>query len=252
MNITANLSDSDPERGLGSPARPLSLPEQIAERIGQAILAGALAPGARIREQELSDAFKVSRGTVREALRILDKDGVVRLSPQRGAHVTNLSTKEVNEIFEIREALHALVVRRLCDTPNATLLAELEVGVSELERLAELPDGIELYAAASRQLTLLLTRNAGNDRAHEMIQSLARQTLRYTQLGLSGPERRRQSAGKWRRMLTEMTAGNADATVAAMRELIRDSRQTAVGHLARVEAGARPTVPSKRVYRKPV
>src|SRR5690554_866614 len=80
----------------------LTLPDQIAEYIFKAIANGDYAPGERIREESLAEQFAVSRGPVREALRILENDSVVRILPNRGAHVTQLSIKEVSDIFEIR------------------------------------------------------------------------------------------------------------------------------------------------------
>ena len=79
-----------------------TLPEQIAELIFTSIANGEYEPGERIREEALAEQFEVSRGPVREALRILEKDSVVRILPNRGAHVTQLSIKEVADIFEIR------------------------------------------------------------------------------------------------------------------------------------------------------
>mgnify|MGYP000119534041 CR=1 FL=1 len=60
----------------------LTVSEQIAARLGDRILSGAMAPGARIGEQELADEFAVSRGPIREALRILEREGLATLLPR--------------------------------------------------------------------------------------------------------------------------------------------------------------------------
>jgi len=73
-------------------ALTLSLPEQIASRLSERIVAGTYAPGQRVMEQALAAEFAVSRGPVREALRILERDGLVTILARRGALVTNLST----------------------------------------------------------------------------------------------------------------------------------------------------------------
>jgi DNA-binding GntR family transcriptional regulator len=72
-----------------------SLAEQIAARLSEHILSGTYAPGQRIMEQTVASEFAVSRGPVREALRLLEKDGLVTILPRRGAQVTNLSIAEV-------------------------------------------------------------------------------------------------------------------------------------------------------------
>lgn len=63
-------------------ARPLSVSEQIAERLSQAILAGEFQPGERISEQSIADLNQVSRGPVREALRLLEGEGVIEIIPR--------------------------------------------------------------------------------------------------------------------------------------------------------------------------
>ena len=101
----------DPRRpALGSPlawspnpgASALSLAEQIAEQIGNAIIRGELLPGDRVREEEVAGRFSVSRGPVRESLRILERDGLIRIQARRGARVTRLTVDEVDEVFELR------------------------------------------------------------------------------------------------------------------------------------------------------
>src|SRR3954468_13668215 len=84
----------------------LSLPEQIAAQLAARITAGTYQPGQRIMEQALAAEFSVSRGPLRDALRLLEKDGLVTIIARRGAQVTKLSIQEVREIFDIRVALN--------------------------------------------------------------------------------------------------------------------------------------------------
>jgi DNA-binding GntR family transcriptional regulator len=101
-------------------ATPLtqSLPEQIASRLSERIVSGAYTPGQRIMEQNVAEEFEVSRGPVREALRLLEKDGLVMILPRRGAQVTNPSIEEVNEIFDIRAMLNGLRDRLIAEGPH--------------------------------------------------------------------------------------------------------------------------------------
>lgn len=149
-----------------------TLPEQIAERIYAAIVAGDYQPGERIREEELAESFGVSRGPVREALRILERDSVVRVVPNRGAHVTPLSAKELSEIFEIRRVLAGAMVRRLGEAHPA-LLARFGEQVAQLEQLAAGPDPAA-YVATSVELSLTLAQASGNERLAQIMRSLAR------------------------------------------------------------------------------
>jgi DNA-binding GntR family transcriptional regulator len=208
----------------------MSLPEQIAERIFAAIANGEYAPGDRIREETLAEQFEVSRGPVREALRILEKDSVVRILPNRGAHVTQLSIKEVSDIFEIRRDLVGALVRRL-SSGDDDFIARIRADVSELEALADEPGAGDAYLSLSYRLGRLLADRSGNQRLAEILGSLARQTRRYSRLGLATPARRQQSARTWREMLSALEAGDTAAAAAAIETLIDASRHEAVRQL---------------------
>ncbi|MDQ1764363.1 hypothetical protein DAI43_17640 [Achromobacter xylosoxidans] len=223
-----DVVDAGAERPAEPPLR--TLPEQIAERIYNAIIAGEYQPGERIREEALAEAYGVSRGPVREALRILERDSVVRVLANKGAHVTKLSTKEVNDTFEIRMVLAGAMVRRLGSAPPA-LIARFAPKVEELERLASAPDEGAAYVAASVELALGMAQASGNERLTEIMRSLARQSWRYTRLALAQRARRQQSAQHWRTLFNALLAGRAEEAGCAMERLVDDSRREAVRQL---------------------
>jgi DNA-binding GntR family transcriptional regulator len=192
-------------RDSGDGAVLQTLPDQIAKRIYASIVGGKYVPGERIREKEVSANFGVSRAPVREALRILERDSVVRVIPNRGAHVTPLSVKELNEIFEVRRVLAGVMVRRL-GMPAADMLLRLGKKVKKLERLAKNIDGAA-YVETSVDLSLLLAQASGNDRLAQIMRSLARQSWRYTQLALGDALRRQESARTGGLFLTRCRKG---------------------------------------------
>lgn len=208
-----------------------TLPEQIADHIYAAIVGGEYQPGERVREEALAESFGVSRGPVREALRILERDSVVRVLPNRGAHVTNLSTKELTDIFEIRKVLMGAMVRRIAKSSRAQI-ARFAPKVDALERLASSNDRVTDYVAASVELTLGLAQASGNERLAEIMRSLARQSWRYTQLALGDPARREESARNWRALFDALSQGRAEAAGRAMEKLVDDALQEAVMRLA--------------------
>ncbi len=108
--------------------RPVSLRDQVFEEIQRAILEKRLCPGDHIREQELTKLLHVSRTPVREALVLLERDGLVEISPNRGCFVRNFDETDIREIFELRTGLEnlaaSLIVDRLQDT-DFTYLEEL-------------------------------------------------------------------------------------------------------------------------------
>jgi DNA-binding GntR family transcriptional regulator len=240
-----------PVARFGAVRRPASLPEQIAEQVSERILAGELQAGDRIQEQELSETFGVSRGPIREALRILEKDGVVRIMPNRGAHVTALSVKEVREIFEIREVLHGVVGRQSCENIERDVMSEFEGCVAEAERLAAKPGSMDDYMKISQRLGQLLLQGTDNDWLRELLASLARQTIRYRQLALSTAERRRESARNWRKLYQAFKRKDAVTADAIARRLVHDSMVEAVKCLIR-DGQANPVEPSKRARQRAV
>jgi DNA-binding GntR family transcriptional regulator len=206
-----------------------SLPEQIATRLSERIVAGAYAPGQRIMEQALATEFAVSRGPIREALRLLERDGLVAILARRGAIVTNPSIAEVKEIFDIRAMLNGLRDRLIAEDPErAKVLAVLEPEVARLTRLAREGKQGQEYVEIVWTLNRVLTEACANARLKHILDSLARQTLRYSQLGLSTPERRRQSVQHWQKLVEAIRKGDGAAAERIARERVTDSRDGAI------------------------
>jgi DNA-binding GntR family transcriptional regulator len=183
-------------------------------------------------EQEISAEFGVSRGPVREALRLLEKDGLVTILPRRGAQVTRLSITEVREIFDIRAVLNGLRDRQLAAAPgNVELLPALEQAVERLSQLARNPGDADEYVETVFELNQLLNDAAPNLRLRAILASLALQTLRYSRLGLSTPERRLQSAGNWQRLVKAVREGDGLEAQRAAEQRVLDSRDAAIREL---------------------
>lgn len=204
--------------------RPLTMPEQIADSVTEAILRGEFQPGDPVREQELADQFKVSRGPIREALRILEKAGVVSIVPQRGAHVTHLSAAEVNNLFEIRTTLAPLLALHL-DFSDLKLLRAIQSAVNEMEGLAKSGSEWRAYAQASYRLSRLLFGSSSNPQLCEILESLATQTARYSQLGLHDPKRQRASAQGWKRFAEAFAHNDPQTAGEELANLMDTSRQ---------------------------
>lgn len=205
---------------MASPFSPAALtptlPLQVAERIGQGIIEEQFQPGARLKEVELALSFGVSRATIREALRILEKRGLVSILPQRGARVNDLSPKELQDLFEIRAALLGVASRRLAESGSDEDLRYVRGAVKALEVC--LDDASE-YARASARLVGDITRLAGNDQIDSYIAELSQRFGRYARLGLATRERRDESIATWRKLVRAITARDGDAAEAVHRKL---------------------------------
>ena len=229
----------DPRRSAaGSPlswspnpgATALSLAEQIAEQIGNEIIRTELAPGDRVREEEIARRFAVSRGPVREALRILERDGLIRIQARRGARVTQLTLAEVDEVFELRSALLGVAARRVAEQRDRAVSARIRSSVELLRSLARTADS-DGYVLAAHGLNLTIADASGSDLLRGMYFSLAYRTLRYTRLSLASVRRRLQSSGNWKLLSSAIEAGDQAVAKQIAETLVLDSRNAVVSIL---------------------
>jgi DNA-binding GntR family transcriptional regulator len=229
-----------------SAALTMSLPEQIAAKLSERIVSGGYEPGQRIMEQALAAEFAVSRGPVREALRILERDGLVTILARRGALVTNLEIAEVKEIFDIRAMLNGLRDRLIAEAAEREqVLRLLEPQVAQLTRLARDAKRGHEYVEIVWALNRILTQSCPNARLKTILDSLARQTLRYSQLGLATPERRRQSVQHWQNLVQAIRKGDGAKAERIARERVTDSRDAAIRALEE-QARAASTIKKRR------
>lgn len=114
-----------------------TLREQALENLREGILSGAMSPGTRLSEVDLSDQLGVSRGTVREALRTLVESGLVEIS-RRGMQVREMSAKQVTELYQVRLALEKeAVVALLAMADVQNRIDQLEAALPSDEELAD-------------------------------------------------------------------------------------------------------------------
>jgi DNA-binding GntR family transcriptional regulator len=148
---------------------------RIADDLRRSILAGEFEPGARIRQEELADRHGASRLPVREALRVLQGEGLVTLVANTGAWVARLSLPECEEMYQIRERIEPLLLRY-----NVPLLSDDEI--ETLDRLAfemEQTSSIEEFIALDREFHLSSYSSARTSVLGEMVQQLWNRTQHY-------------------------------------------------------------------------
>ncbi|WP_329084618.1 GntR family transcriptional regulator [Streptosporangium sp. NBC_01469] len=115
-----------------------SLVELSMRRLRHEILSGALAPGERLIEEQLTQRFGISRAPLREALRSLGQQGLVEHLPRRGARVTELTRDDVDELFGLRDVLERYAVETalpLSGAHDMTALGEALEGMASAVRL---------------------------------------------------------------------------------------------------------------------
>jgi DNA-binding GntR family transcriptional regulator len=109
----------------------------VRDELRRQIVTGALAPGTRLVEGALADELGVSRGPVREAIRELDREGFVVISPRRGASVADVSVEEALECYEVRAALEGLAATLAAERRSPEDLDRLRGVLEEGQRMLD-------------------------------------------------------------------------------------------------------------------
>ena len=107
--------------------------QRIASELKAAILDGTYAPGARIRQEDVAERFGASRLPVREALRMLEADGLVTLVANTGAWISHLSLAECQELYQIRERIEPLLLRYSLPGLSTEVLGRLQHLADDME-----------------------------------------------------------------------------------------------------------------------
>jgi DNA-binding GntR family transcriptional regulator len=105
---------------------PASLHADLVGQLRDHIVAGELAPGARVPERDLCERFKVSRTPLREALKVLAAEGLIELLPHRGARVRAFSESDIRNLFEVLAGLDFVAGRLACERIGEAEVAEIE------------------------------------------------------------------------------------------------------------------------------
>lgn len=164
--------------------------KQIAyEYLHNAIVSYKLPPGSSIVENDISNYLNISRTPVREALKQLESEGLVRHIPGRGAFVSEITTQDVEEIFSLREALEVLALHVALNVISNDEIRELE----ELLHSC-LPDcKPERFFESDRRLHDLIVRHGGNRRLHWFLNTINSQIERIRCISAMRPNRLEKS-----------------------------------------------------------
>ena len=191
----------------------LSLTEHARAALESLILSGQLVPGTRLNEVALAARLGLSRGPLREALRGLERDGLVTAGPAgQGMSVRRLEPEEMVELYDMRALLQGFILARLAERQAAGRLAaevlrELQAQVEAMAACAEAGDAAGYYA---RNLAFhdALHHTAGHHRASTLYDSLLKESHLARQRSLSRPDRMLDSNAEHAAMLAAVAAGD--------------------------------------------
>ena len=152
----------------------LPLRDVVFNTLRQAILRGELKPGERLMEIALSQRLGVSRTPVREAIRMLEQEGLVIMIPRKGAQVAEISEKDLKDVLEVRLGLEELAVRIACQRITEEELEELEQAMKEFEEAMK-RDDLGALAAADVKVHEVIYGSTHNKRLVQIISNIREQ-----------------------------------------------------------------------------
>jgi DNA-binding GntR family transcriptional regulator len=209
------------EAGAGV-ARPLdnrTLWEQVRDRLREDILAGRLDPGTELSEVALAREFGTSRGPLREALGRLAAEGLVTITPRRGAVVTQLSRQEFLDAYQVREALETLAIRLA-----VPLMSDIEVAhlreLCELMGRAARDDEVHVFFDTNNSFHEALVCGSRNDKLHEVHRMLVGQMVPYLPRSLELRGSLQQSVAEHEAILAAIEARDPERAAELLAEHI--------------------------------
>ncbi|MDD2897769.1 MAG: GntR family transcriptional regulator [Desulfuromonadaceae bacterium] len=165
----------------------LTLRERILENIRDAILSGSLKAGSRVSEPELAERYGISRTPIREAFRQLESEGYLTVIPRRGAVVSELSPKDIEEFYAIKSIMEGYAARLACVRFTEKDLDRLQATNDKLAELARIGD-IKHFFKVHSDFHEQFIKASNNEKLYELIAGLVTkfQRLRFTSLNLPG------------------------------------------------------------------
>ncbi|MBO5070401.1 MAG: GntR family transcriptional regulator [Roseburia sp.] len=156
----------------------LPLRDVVFQTLREAILKGELKPGERLMEVQLAEKLGVSRTPIREAIRMLEQEGLAVTIPRRGAEVAKMTEKDMEDVLQIREALDELAVSIACEQISLEQLEMLKQAMREFEESTKSGE-IKKIAEMDVLFHDVIYQATGNPKLVNMLNNLREQMYRY-------------------------------------------------------------------------
>ena len=213
----------------------LPLRDVVFNTLREAILRGDLVPGERLMELQLAAKLGVSRTPIREAIRMLEQEGLAITIPRKGAIVAGMTEKDMQDVLEIREALEELSVQVACDKITDEEIAELQKNMKNFEHSLKSGD-LKKMAQADVEFHDVIYRATDNPKLINMLNNMREQMYRYRVEYLKNPQNHEQLlqeheaiykgiVEKDKSAVTEMIRKHISNQVAVVKHMIREQEK---------------------------
>ena len=190
------------------------LREMVYEELKMQILKGSIIPGTRMMEVELAEEMGVSRTPIREAIRKLEKEGLVTIEPRRGAYASMISTEDMVEILEVRQDLEGLAAYFAADRMTDEKMEELRE-VSNCYNEAVKSGKMEDMIKYDTRFHHIIVESCRNKILVQMIEQLQELVLRFRYIYYDNFRRAENMPDEHEAIVAAISEGNADKARAA-------------------------------------
>lgn len=202
----------------------LPLRDVVFNTLRQAILRGELKPGERLMEIALANRLGVSRTPVREAIRMLELEGLVIMIPRRGAQVAQITEQDLNDVLEVRLGLEELAVRFACERITDEEIKALGLAVKEFEKKMG-NNELSAQAEADVKFHEIIYGATHNQRLVQIINNIREQMYRYRIEYLKDVESRKTLVKEHYEICDALKRRDAESAVEKMCIHIRNQQE---------------------------
>ena len=203
----------------------LPLRDVVFNTLREAILKGELKPGERLMELQLAAKLGVSRTPIREAIRMLEQEGLAVTIPRKGAEVAKMTEKDMEDVLQIREALDELAAKIACEQISEEQLEELVATMHEFEESTK-TDNVKKIAEADVKFHDIIYQSTGNPKLVNMLNNLREQMYRYRLEYIKDEDKRQILIVEHEHILAAIKARNIAEAKNAAREHIDNQEIT--------------------------
>lgn len=199
------------------------LTDRAYERIRHDIITCAIAPGAEVSEAQLCTQYKLGKAPVRVALTKLAHDGLVRAIPRRGYMVTQVTIKDIHDVFELRLMLEPAAARMAAGKADTQRLREFD----EVCKHGYQPGDIKSttrFLEANKAFHVHIAQATGNSRLSDAIEQLLDEMTRLLHLGLGLRNRSQEVQHEHRALMKALARGDGEAAERICRDQIEAAR----------------------------
>lgn len=208
----------------------LPLRDVVFKTLRQGILTGELKPGERLMEIHLANRLGVSRTPIREAIRMLELEGLVTMIPRRGAEVAQITEKSLRDVLEVRSALDALAAELACERITPEIREKLKKACDEFETATHTYDAATI-ARADVELHDLIVEATGNVRLRQMVGNLAEQMYRYRFEYIKDDTQHQKLVEEHKIIYESIVQGDKETAVRAVKTHIDNQEKTIINRI---------------------